>query len=484
MPIKTVQMDIYNGQMLDWHTKAAYDTHRFKVVVAGRKARKTTFMTNELCYAALTDPRGLVYPYIAPFRQQGKEIVWEDHLAKVLALCYKFGIQFEVNRSELTVKFKGGSTFQVAGADNAEALRGKSNWGGIGLDEYGSWKPYIWQEIIRPNLQVHKAWGIIGGTPKGFNHFYDTAKLGDHNNVIDSKLLPNDPDFITFHATSYDNPFNEASEIESAKRNTTVDFFNQEYLALFTKFTGLVYPEFDLARHVHPIPHEFNEHADYLFGLDFAVRGFTAAIPIKIKTDGDIYVLDNYKKENEVAKNHIPLIKDMLEIYAKLLTYMGYADPAGWAKNQQDGEMVWSIADEYLEEDMPITRANNEVVAGINYVRQLFKANKIHIDPRATDLIDELMQYQWKDQNPNREGLQNAPEEVRKVNDHLVDALRYVLYSKPGAAEEVKNLKTSPFKVIFGPPRIETEEKNPQNDQFEEIEIASFMDEDQQTLAL
>lgn len=468
--------------MLNWHRKAAYNPARFKVLVAGRKARKTTFMVNELCLAAVNDPRGLVYPYVAPFRQQGKEIVWEDHLAKVLATFYQAGIPFEINRSELTVQFTGGSKFQVAGADNAEALRGKSNWGGIGLDEYASWKPYIWQEIIRPNLQVHKAWGIIGGTPKGYNHFYNMAKLGDHEEVIDSKLTPKDKDFFTFHATSYDNPHNDPEEIESAKRNTTIDFFNQEYLALFTRFTGLVYKEFDLAEHVHPIPHTFNEHGDYIFGQDFAVRGYNAALPVKIKPDGHIYILDNYKKEGETAKQHAPKIKEMLTTYAQLHKYTGYGDPAGWAKNQQDGEMIWSIADEYLEEDFPLTKANNEVVAGINYVKQLFREKKIHIDPRATDLIDELMQYQWKTQNPNMEAEKSEPEEVRKVNDHLVDAMRYALYSKPSAPDEERANYTPGMPIIFPAPRID-EPKAAQNetdttDHFEEVAFESPMDEE------
>lgn len=476
MAVKTVQMDIYNKQMLPWHKQAAFDTHRFKVVVAGRKARKTTFMTNELCFAAITDKRGLVYPYVAPFRQQAKEIVWEDHLAKVLALCHQFGIEFEINRSELTVQFKGGSKFQVAGADNAEALRGKSNWGGIGLDEYASWKPYIWQEIIRPNLQVHKAWAIIGGTPKGYNHFYQMAKLGDHNQVIDQKLAAPDQDFMTFHASSYDNIYNDPKEIDSAKRMSTVDYFNQEYLALFTRFTGLVYPEFDLTRHVQPFSHTFDEHGDYIFGQDFAVRGYTAAVPVKIKSDGQIFVLDNYKQTSETAKQHAPKIKSMLELYASFSRYTGYGDPAGWAKNQQSGEMIWSIADEYLEDDFPLTKANNDVTAGINYIKQLFKQDKIKIDPRCTALIDELMQYQWKEINPNQESHKNQPEEVRKVNDHLVDALRYALYSKPSGPEaELKQL-TPGMPIIFGPPKIQDDTKNPDTDQYEQLEVPSLFD--------
>lgn len=480
MALKTVQMDIYDGQMLDWHRKASYDPHRFKVVVAGRKARKTTFMVNELCYSALTDPRNLVYLFVAPFRQQAKEIVWEDHLAKILFLCHKFNIETKINRSELWVEFYAGgkpmSRFQVSGADNAEALRGKSNWGGVALDEYASIKPYVWKEIVRPNLQVHKAYAIIGGTPKGYgNDLYTMAKLGDHNNVIDSTLTQTDPDFITFHATSYDNQYTETNEIESAKRQTTVDYFNQEYLALFTRFTGLVYPEFNISDHVQPVEHIFNEHADYMFGLDFAVRGFTAAVTIRVDTKGEIWILDAYKKDKATAKEHIPQIKQMLVTYADLTKYTGYADPAGWARNQQDGEMIWSLADEYLEEEMPITRANNEVVAGINYLRQLFKANKIHIDPKCTELIDEIMQYQWKDQNPNQEGLKSEPEEVRKVNDHLVDALRYALYSKPQAPDALVMQNTG-LPITFPPPRHEEENEDSSIDVFEEMNIPSFLD--------
>lgn len=453
MAQKVVQMDIYDGQMLPWHQKVVEDPHRFKTIVAGRKARKTTLMVNELMFHALTDPRGLTYLYLAPWRKQAKEIAWDDHVNHVLRLCNQFGIKYKINMSELTIKFEGGSKFQISGADNAEALRGKSDWGGVGLDEYGTgdvWKPYVWDEIIRPNLQVHKAWAYIGGTPKGYgNDFYRKAKLGDHEGVIDDSQFAHDKDFMTFHATSYDNKFTDPEEIESAKRTTTVDFFNQEYLALFTRFTGLVYPEFNVNEHVHLIEHEFNQHGDYYFGLDFAVRGFTAAVVAWVRTNGHVYILPKgeYKQEALTAKENAENIKNIILNHADLGKYVGYADPSGFAKNQQGlkvnksgvmQEMVWSLADEYLEEDLPIIKGNNEVTAGIDYVRKLFKAGKIHIDPSNPGLIEELLQYQWKEQPDTQRDVQEQPEKVRKFNDHLVDALRYMLYSKPTPPDELE----------------------------------------------
>ena len=205
--MKKLYLDLYQGQILPWQKLARDDEHRFKVLVAGRKARKTTFMVNRLMKFALTDKRGLTYPYIAPFRKQAKEIVWDDHLGRLLRQFNEFGIRYELNKSELTIRFLD-SKFKVDGADNAESLRGKSDWGGVGLDEYPGWKPYIWQEIVRPNLQVHQAWAIFAGTPKGYgNDFYRVAKLGDHQQIIDDKPSVTDPDFITFYATSYENIF-------------------------------------------------------------------------------------------------------------------------------------------------------------------------------------------------------------------------------------------------------------------------------------
>ena len=428
---------------------------------------------------ALTDKRGLTYPYIAPFRKQAKELVWDDHLGRLLRQFNEFGIRYELNKSELTIRFLD-SKFKVDGADNAESLRGKSDWGGVGLDEYPGWKPYIWQEIVRPNLQVHQAWAIFAGTPKGYgNDFYRVAKLGDHQQIIDDKPSVTDPDFITFYATSYENIFLPPGEVDLAKRQSTLDFFNQEYLALFTRFTGLVYPEFDISTHVMPVEHQFNEHADYYFGLDFAVRGYTAALMAFVKPDGHVYIPERaeYRELNRTAKENTEAIKSLLLSKAEFKNYVGYADPSGFARTQQGfrrgREMTWSLADEYLEEDFPLVQANSEVVAGINFVKQLFKAKKIHIDPTNEKLIEELMQYQWKDQPLKQAGLKNEPEQVRKFNDHLVDCLRYVCYSKPQAAEELEKPREITFPIKFPPPRIEPELRENQN-KYTEIDIPSI----------
>lgn len=449
------------------------DPHRFKVLVAGRKARKTTFIINRLAYCALTDKRGLTYVYIAPYRSQAKDIVWNDHLGRLRNLFTQFGIQYKVNESELTISFDNASRIKVTGADNAEALRGKSDWGGVGMDEVRDIRPYIWEEIVRPNLTTNKAWCIFGSTP-AVNHFYKLAKLGDWSQTIDNNPSQLDRDFITFHATSYDNIYIDKEEIDSAKRQTSMEYFNQEYMALFVRLTGLVYPEFNTTIHVEEFEHVPNQYGDYYFGQDFAVRGYTAMVVGCMRSDGILYILDEYKVEGDTAKNHSQAEKEILKKYTDLNKYTGYGDPAGFAKTQQQDNKLWSLADEYMEDGMPLTMANNDVTSGINYVRQLFRNDKIRIHPRCQLLIEELRQYQWKEQSEKKKGMETEPEKVRKIHDHLVDALRYMCYSKPTKPEEQESPRDKVFPGSFPPPRIE--KPDPEADQYEEIRIDSIYD--------
>ena len=475
--MKTIQLDLYDGQICPWHIKARDAPYRFLMLCCGRKARKTTFIINRLVFKALTDPNQLTYPYFAPFRKQAKQIVWDDHLSRILRMLNAVGIRYKINQSDLTIRFEGRGKIQVDGLDNAEAHRGKSDWGYVGIDEAASTNlKYVWQEIIRPNLQVHKAGAVIGGTPKGFDEFYNMLKWGDHEHVIDDKDQNTQPDFMTFHATSYDNPFNDPEEIEAARRTTTPDYFRREYLALPTRFSGLVYPEFEEGKHVSWFDHEQNDHGDYYFGMDFATRGYTALLIGKVKSNGHIYILDEYKERNETAINHGEKILEMLEKYADLSKYSGYADPAGWAKNQQNKDLIWSLADEYIELGLPLVQGNNEVLGGINFIRQLLISGKLYIHGRCEKLIAEFYQYQWKEQKEAQASEHEEPEKVRKINDHLLDALRYMVYSKPSAPDEEETVRPTLFPGQFIEMPLKMEEKDPNRDVFEEMNIPSFYD--------
>ena len=73
----------------------------------------------------------------------------------------------------------------------------------------------------------------------------------------------------------------------------------------------------------------------------------------------------------------------------------------------------------------------------------------------------------------------SEPEKVRKVNDHLVDCLRYMLFSKPSAPEEEVTPRKTIFPAVF---ELKMDPPTPNLDRFEEIDIPSFYDEEYNTL--
>lgn len=444
-------------------SQVARDKTKYRVVCCGRQWGKTTLSVWEMLAKAYAQS-GRRIGYFAPTFTQARDIAWTLLKEATQPVWAKPPNE---TRLELFIKTAdhGVSEIVLRGFEAIESVRG-TQFDFIVLDEVAKMRNFEegWQAVLLGTLVKRNGDVLFISTPYGYNHFHKLFIAGQSGDSL----------YKSYKFTSYDNPYLPHEVLDTVKRTTTPDYFQQEYLAEFTRFTGLIYKEFDITTHVHEFEHTFNEYGDYYFGHDFAVRGFTANLPIKVKPDGNIYFLDNYKEESRTAEQHGEDIKIVLKTYADMTKYTGYGDPSGFAKNQQKGEMIWSIADEYIEQGFPLVPANNEVTAGINYVRQLFKRGKIHIHPRCQKLIDELMQYQWKDQPDRSVGSQEAPEQVRKLNDHLVDAMRYVLYSKPIAPEELEAQNTTTFPGQFPPPKIETLDETA--DKITPIDIPSFYD--------
>lgn len=432
-----------------WQTEVAQDNHRFRIICAGRRSGKST-LAQWIVLKWATEKPGL-YWIVSPTYRSGKMIHWLS-LARIIPQDWIA----KKNEVELSITLKNGSIISLKGAENPDTLRGvKLN--GLVIDEIASIRNWVWlwNEVLRATLTDYAAPALFISTPKGYNHFFELYEQGQREG-----------DYKSWKFTSYDNPYVPKEEIEKAKVELSFETFSQEYLAEFTRITGIIYREFNPDVHVHLFEHTFNSHAEYLFGLDFAVRGYTATALLKIDSQGDIWILDEYKIDNETAKTHATAIRELLLKYADFDKWTGYADPAGFAKNQQAGDMIWSIADEFKELDFPIVPANNIVHGGITYVRELFRKGKIHIHPRCVLLVDELQQYQWKDQPVTQIGISDEPEKPRKINDHLVDALRYALYSKPIAPDEEEVKQPTLLPAVW--PMVNVYEKK-EEDSFEEI---------------
>src|SRR5882724_9749640 len=165
MPVRVVEIDYTpRPAFMPFHNRK----ERWACLVAHRRAGKTVAAVNDQIREAVrfADP----YAYIAPYRAQAKSVAWE-YLKR-----YAQPLTKAANEAELIVKLINGSSIQLFGADNADAMRGLG-FRGVYCDEYGDFRPSVWGNVIRPTLSDRQGWAVFGGTPKGANQFKDIWKL-------------------------------------------------------------------------------------------------------------------------------------------------------------------------------------------------------------------------------------------------------------------------------------------------------------------
>src|SRR3990167_7894884 len=299
------------------HSQVAKDKTTYRVVDCCRQWGKTTLAVWEMIGLAYAKDDSII-KYYATTIDQARDIAWG------MLKNFATGLILDANETRLELilqtQNKKTSKIKLGGYENIETERGKQN-DLLVPDEVAQMRNfnYVWEAILEPTLLFRKGSALFISTPRGFNHFHRMYEKGQD---------PYEKDWKSWKFTSYENPFLDKEWLEKRRQSTTPEYFAQEYLAEFTRFTGLIYPEFDSANHVYPFDHEFNEHADYYLGLDFAVRGWTGALAIKMRPDGNVFILDNYKVENKTAKEHSQVIKEMLTKYADFEKWIGYADPS------------------------------------------------------------------------------------------------------------------------------------------------------------
>ncbi len=366
--------------------EVAADLHRFRVLRCGRQFGKTTLAVEEIKGLALSKP-SIIY-YFATTHDQAREIAWEMLKREMV------GMTISANNSllELITRTQQGgeSIIRLKGWENVETMRGKQA-DFLVLDEVASMRNFWsnWNEVLTPTLSFRKGEGLFASTPKGYNHFYDLCNLELVN-----------PEFKSFHFTSYDNPFLDPAEIEKAKARLSKEEFEQEYMASFQKTQGLVYKEFSRERHLYDVLPQGNYQT--IAGIDF---GYHQAAVIPIKTDGNNYFVDDewYKRERTETQ--------LAEFVAASKYDAVYPDPEsanGCEELRRQGLNVREVA-----------KGKDSVKYGIDKVRELLINGRLKINRKCVNLISEFEMYSYDEDKESDKPI--------KEHDHALDALRYAV---------------------------------------------------------
>lgn len=130
------------------------------------------------------------YYYVFPTYNQGRKVLWDgidkdgrkflEHFPKEL-------LDGKPNDTEMKLRFKNGSLFQVVGSDNIDSIVG-TNPVGVVFSEYSLQDPSAWG-FVRPILAENDGWAIFVFTPRGENHGYDIYNLAQNSQDWFSQIL-------------------------------------------------------------------------------------------------------------------------------------------------------------------------------------------------------------------------------------------------------------------------------------------------------
>jgi len=282
-------------QFLDFHRRE----QRNALMVCHRRMGKTVGCIGDLVVRGIhTQKSDARFGYVAPFRQQAKEIAW-TYLKNMTD-----GIRSEKPReSELRVKLNNGAWITLYGADNPDALRGLY-FDGLILDEFGDMKPSLMGEVILPCLADRQGFLVLIGTAKGRNQFYKYKTMAE-----------NDPEWFYKMARASETGIIPDDELQRLKDTMTDAQYEQEMECSFdAALSGTYYADMinklekdgQLVRDGDPL---YDPGQKVHVAADVGYRDSTAWWFWQPRVDG-IAVIDYYEASGKHVDHYLGMLND------------------------------------------------------------------------------------------------------------------------------------------------------------------------------
>ena len=313
--------------------------------------------------------------------------------------------------------------------------------------------------IGRIRRPVKKREGFLTFNPNGHDWLWRRFKKGIG---ADGKQLPNITDYFLTMASTLENQKNLPEDYIRGLLSQPKEWQKRFVQGSFDVFSGQIYDEFNPRIHVLNQPFEIPQQFERFRAIDHgtATGHATCCLWGAVDFDGNVYIYQEYYREDEVVSKHVENINKMSEIRNTrgevMQDHYSYTviDPSTHAKTKEKNGYRFSIADEYLDAGISTIAAQNDVRAGINRVKEFLKvdptryhpflkdeegeprlgAPRLYLFPQCENLIEEIAQYRWKSYsgkmlaNIDRDDPKEAP--VKRL-DNAVDSLRYMIMSRP-----------------------------------------------------
>lgn len=141
--------------------------------------------------ACATHERVGVYWHLLPQQNQARKAIWDavnPHTGRRrIDDAFPREIRETTREQDMMIRFKCGSSWQVIGSDNYDALVGTPPVGVV-FSEWALSNPQAWS-LIRPILAENGGWAIFITTPRGRNHAFRMYEMGQESDEWFSERL-------------------------------------------------------------------------------------------------------------------------------------------------------------------------------------------------------------------------------------------------------------------------------------------------------
>lgn len=398
---------IMNGNMTPIQVDILLSKARFKVLLFGRQASKSTTL-RILAYNALLSKPNTEVLYVLKTYQQSKELGWRFLIEGNDPLIPRHLIK-AMNKSELTCELTNGSRIRFVGSENIDALVGLTIDFLI-MDEVQSQKKTVWP-YLQPMLAARKGYAVFAGTARGFDHLYELWWKGTLENPNRAKNWRS----WKVKTSESGTPAGTEEALEYARNSMSPQMYAQEYEASPYALTGQIFPNYD------PVQNNSTKQLDpelgLIVGMDMNIHKMCAVLYQKY--GNEIHAVDELIVENCKTERFMTIFKNKYSRWGNRCVFWPDAsgDSRRTSSNNTDHEIIRKFGYTVIsKKSNPYVRDRlntfSTMICNANGERRLFVSNK------CQELHRCIIGITWKDGKMDKE----------TDLDHAIDAASYPIY--------------------------------------------------------
>lgn len=360
---------------------------RYEIFYGGAGSGKSVFVAQRMLVRAMKEKghKTLVVRKVAKTNRHST-------FALITGIMHQWNVEplFKVNKSDMEITCLNGNQIVFTGLDDVEKLKSIANITDIWVEEASEISHDDFKQLdlrLRGKtpypLQITLTFNPISALLWHKAYFFDNPK---DNTVI-------------LKTTYLDNKFldDEYKQVINNLQHEDTTYYNIYGLGEWGVLGNLIYSNWEV---VSDVPASFDE---VIWGLDFGFNNPSALLKIGIK-DGNLYLLEEMYKTGLTNQDLIKELKHRVPTNEAI--YADSAEPARIEEIRRSGFRVYP--------------AQKDVTDGLDFVRR----QRLFIHKTCANVIKEIQGYKYKE---DKDG--NVLDEPVKFADHLMDAMRYAIYT-------------------------------------------------------